>query len=119
MSTPMITMAPRAMIIATPCCDSSVLRIVPRSLSRAAAGLLSGPVRRLIAIAQAHFDTQRGAKYPATGPAQVHERRRLPPDPEADSRHLGAGRRDGGERVATGALHAAGPMPRAGLERPR
>src|SRR5256886_9874067 len=87
MSTPMITMAPRAMIIATPCCDSSVLRIVPRSLSRAAAGLLSGPVRRLPAGAQAHFDPQRGAKYGPTCPAPVHERRRLSPHHEADSRH--------------------------------
>src|SRR2546430_6956838 len=117
MSTPMITMAPRAMIIATPCCDSSVLRIVPRSLSRAAAGLLSGPVRRLIAIAQAHFDTQRVAKYRATGPAHVHERRRLPRDHEADARHLEGVRRYGAEGGVIGALHAAGPIHRVRLER--
>src|SRR2546421_1715267 len=117
MSTPMITMAPRAMIIATPCCDSSVLRIVPRSLSRAAAGLLSGPVRRLPAVAQAHFDPQRVAKYSATCPAQVHERRRLPPHHEADARHLKGGCRYRPEGVVIGELHAAGPVHRVRLER--
>src|SRR2546421_6323729 len=117
MSTPMITMAPRAMIIATPCCDSSVLRIVPRSLSRAAAGLLSGPVRRLPAVAQAHFDPQRVAKYGATGPAQVHERRRLPPHNEADARHLEGVRGYSAEGVVIGELHPAGPVHRVRLER--
>src|SRR2546429_9087764 len=92
MSTPMITMAPRAMIIATPCCDSSVLRIVPRSLSRAAAGLLSGPARRLPAVAQAHFDPPRVAKYGATRPPQGHERPRLSPHHDADARHPEGGR---------------------------
>src|SRR5256885_13232540 len=107
MSTPMITMAPRAMIIATPCCDSSVLRIVPRSLSHAAAGLLSGPVRRLPAGAQAPLDPQRVAKYGATRPAQGHERRPPPPHHQADARPLEGGRGYRAPGVVISELHAA------------
>src|SRR5256886_7435865 len=64
---------------------------------------------RLPTVAQAHFDPQRVAKYGATCPAQVHERRRLPPHDEADARDQQGIRRYGAEGVVIGELHPTSP----------
>src|SRR5256885_8145646 len=109
MSTPMITIAPRAMIIATPCCDCSVLRI--------RASFLPKRLVRLPAVAQPDFDAQRVAKPGPTCPAQIHQGRGLPRHDEADARDLERVRRYGPEGVVVGELHPAGPVRRVRLER--
>src|ERR1700758_1252635 len=107
MSTPMITMAPMAMIMATPRCDCSVFRIRASVSSQ------------LLPIAQADFDAQRIVKRGGSRAGQIEHGGRLAARDEADARDLERVRGDRAGRVVVDELRAAGPGRGVRLERAR